>query len=125
MTVQFIAPTPRKKISQKEAARLFLLHNGICCNCGQQIRGGEKWFIEHVEALVLGGADDDQNRRPSHLVKCKAKKDAADAAARSERDRHITKDWQPIGGRRGSRPMPGSRASGIRKRMNGQVVRRP
>jgi hypothetical protein len=94
MTVQFIAPTKRKKINQKEAAKLFLLHNGICCNCGQQIRSGEKWFIEHVDALILGGPEAADNRRPSHVEKCKAKKDAADAAARSKRDRIITKDWQ-------------------------------
>jgi 5-methylcytosine-specific restriction endonuclease McrA len=92
MTVRFIAPTKRKKISQKEAARLFLLHNGICANCGQQIRGRD-WFIEHVDALVLGGAETDDNRRPAH-VKCKAKKDASDAVARSKRDRMLTKGWQ-------------------------------
>lgn len=109
MTVQFIAPTKRKKISQKETARLFLVHNGICCNCGLQIRSGEKWFIEHPEALVLGGPDDiDANKRPSHVEKCKAKKDAADAAARSKRDRIITKDWD-----RGERRM---RGPGFRKR---------
>lgn len=94
MTVQYLAPTKRKKINRKEATRLFLLHNGICCNCGQQIRPGEDWFIEHPDALVLGGADDDSNRRPSHVKNCKAKKDAADAAARSKRDRIITKNWQ-------------------------------
>ncbi len=100
MTVQFIAPTPRKKIGRREAARLFLLHNGICCNCGQQIRGRD-WFIEHVEALVLGGAESDENKRPAHL-KCKAKKDASDAKARAERDRHITASYRPEGERRSS-----------------------
>lgn len=94
MTVQYLAPTRRKKISQKEAARLFLVHNGICCNCGLQIRSGERWFIEHPDALVLGGPDDvDANKRPSHVERCKAKKDAADAGARSKRDRIVTKDW--------------------------------
>ena len=89
MTVQYAPPTPRKKISRRESARLFLLHNGICANCGRQIRPGEKWFVEHVDALVLGGADNDANRRPAHL-KCKAGKDASDAAARARRDRIIT-----------------------------------
>lgn len=108
MTVQFLAPTKRKKIGQKEAARLFLVHNGICCNCGLQIRSGEKWFIEHPAALVLGGPDDsDANKRPSHVAKCKAKKDAADAGARSKRDRIITKDWD-----RGGQRM---RGAGFRK----------
>lgn len=99
MTVQFLAPTKRKKISKKEAARLFLLHNGMCANCGLQIKSGERWFIEHVDALVLGGAETDDNRRPAHLTKCKAKKDAADAAARAKRDRIITQDFD-----RGDRP---------------------
>lgn len=97
MTVQYLAPTKRKKIGQKEAARIFLEHNGICCNCGQQIRPGEEWFIEHVDALILGGAENADNRRPSHVSKCKAKKDKADAGARSKRDRIITKHWQRDG----------------------------
>lgn len=91
--VEYIAPTKRKKIDQKEAAKLFLLHNGICCNCGRQISTQEDWFIEHVDALILGGAETAENRRPAH-VKCKAKKDKADAGARSKRDRIITKHWQ-------------------------------
>jgi len=33
-------------------------------------------------------------------VKCKAKKDAADAKARAERDRHITSSYRPEGERR-------------------------
>lgn len=99
MTVQFLAPTKRKKISKREAARLFLLHNGICANCGRQIRPGEPWFIEHPDALVLGGPDTDDNRRPAHVA-CKAEKDASDAASRAERDRHVTSGWQPEGERR-------------------------
>lgn len=118
MTVQFIAPTPRKKIDRREAARLFLLHNGICCNCGQQIRGND-WFIEHVEALVLGGADDDDNRRPAH-IKCKAKKDAADAKARAERDRHITSGYRPEGERRST-----LRGAGFRRAQPQRNATRP
>jgi hypothetical protein len=98
MTVQYLAPTKRKKIGKREAARLFLLHNGICCNCGLQINinAGEEYFIEHVDALVLGGAEgEDTNRRPSH-VRCKAQKDAADASARSKRDRIITTTYRPV-----------------------------
>lgn len=94
MTVQFIAPTKRKKISRKEATKIFLSHNGICCNCGRQISVTEEWFIEHPDALILGGADSADNRRPSHVKNCKAEKDAADAAARSKRDRVVTKNWQ-------------------------------
>ena len=118
MNVQFVAPTKRKKLNRKEAARLFLLHNGICCNCGKQIRAGESWFIEHVDALVLGGAETDANRRPSHVEKCKAHKDAADAAARSKRDRIITKDWD-----RGESPR--MRGAGFAKRPRQHTATRP
>ena len=97
LMVQYLAPAKRKKISQKEAAKIFLAHNGICCNCGRQITSAEDWFIEHVDALILGGAENADNRRPSHVAKCKAKKDKADAGARSKRDRIITKHWQREG----------------------------
>ncbi len=98
-----LAPSQRKKIDKRRAARLFLLHGGICCTCGRKIResAGERWFIEHVISLVLGGTNEDDNCRPAH-VKCKAEKDRADAAARAERDRHITASWQPEGERRRS-----------------------
>lgn len=89
MTLQFIAPTKRRKMTKARAARLFLDNNGICCNCGQQIRQGEAWFIEHQESLALGGADDDLNGKPAHM-KCKAAKDAQDAAAKAKRDRIVT-----------------------------------
>ena len=116
--LQYIAPTKRKKMRQPEAARLFLLHNGICCNCGKQIRTGEEWFIEHVDALVLGGEESDDNRRPSHVDKCKAKKDAADARARSKRDRIITKNWQP-------EERPKMRGAGFRKAPPQNTATRP
>lgn len=93
MTVQYLAPTKRKKIGRKEATKIFLEHNGICCNCGKQITSAEDWFIEHVDALILGGSESADNRRPSHVKKCKAKKDKSDAGTRSKRDRIITKHW--------------------------------
>src|SRR5690606_17575888 len=66
--------------------------NGICCNCGTQIRQGESWFVEHVQSLAQGGADDDKNARPAH-TKCKPAKDATDAASKAKRDRIVTAGW--------------------------------
>lgn len=79
-------------MTKARAARIFLDANGICCNCSQQIRQGEKWFVEHVESLAQGGADDDKNARPAH-TKCKAAKDATDAASKAKRDRLVTAGW--------------------------------
>lgn len=107
MNVQFIAPTKRHSMTKARAARIFLDANGICCNCGLQIRQGEKWFVEHVESLAQGGADDDKNARPAH-TKCKAAKDAADAASKAKRDRLVTAGWD-----RGERPK--IQSAGFRK----------
>jgi hypothetical protein len=92
MTLQFIAPTKRRSMTKARAARIFLDANGVCCNCGGQIRQGEQWFVEHVTSLAQGGADDDKNARPAH-TKCKAAKDATDAASKAKRDRLVTAGW--------------------------------
>ena len=102
MTLTFVAPTKRRGMTRARAARIFLDANGICCNCGQQIRG-ESWFVEHVESLAQGGADDDKNARPAH-VRCKAEKDATDAASKAKRDRLVTASWD-----RGDKPKLQSR----------------
>ena len=92
MTLEFVAPTKRKGMTKARAARIFLDANGICCNCGIQIRGGDSWFVEHVTSLAQGGADDDKNARPAH-TRCKAEKDATDAASKAKRDRLVTAGW--------------------------------
>lgn len=103
MTLEFIAPTKRRGMTKARAARIFLDANGICSNCGLQIRQGEQWFVEHVESLAQGGADDDKNARPAH-TRCKAAKDATDAASKAKRDRLVTAGWD-----NGSKPKLQSR----------------
>ncbi len=92
MTLELIPHTPRKKMTKARAAKIFLAHNGKCCNCGQQIRQGDGWFVEHPVPLAQGGADDDTNTAPAH-TKCKPAKDAADAASKAKRDRLVTAGW--------------------------------
>ena len=90
--LELIPHTKRRSMTKARAARIFLDANGICANCGQQIRQGEAWFVEHVQSLAQGGADDDKNARPAH-TKCKAAKDATDAASKAKRDRSVTAGW--------------------------------
>jgi hypothetical protein len=92
MTVQLIPHTKRRGMTKARAARIFLARNGICITCGQQIRPGQKWFIEHPDSLALGGSDDDSALHPAHM-KCKPVKDAADAAKKAKRDRIVTAGW--------------------------------
>lgn len=71
--------TKRKTLSRNQRARLFLEHGGVCHICGTLIKPqrGEKWEVEHVEALEISGRDDWENLRPAH-VKCHKTKTAED-----------------------------------------------
>ena len=80
MPLELIPHTKRRKMTKARAAKIKLARNGICFNCGQQIREGQGWFIEHPESLDQGGSDNDADLWPSHVA-CKATKDAADASA--------------------------------------------
>lgn len=90
--LKLIPHTKRRGMTKARAAKIFLSHNGKCINCGQQIRQGDGWFVEHVQSLAQGGADDDTNTAPAH-TKCKAEKDATDAASKAKRDRIVTAGW--------------------------------
>ena len=85
---------PRKSLSTRERLRLFTLHEGICHICGGKIDGArEAWEISHELPLELGGADDDENRKPAHY-KCHravtAKQDIPSIAkARRQHAKHI------------------------------------
>lgn len=123
MTLQFIAPTKRRSMTKARAARIFLDANGICCNCGKQIRQGDQWFVEHVESLAQGGADDDKNARPAH-TKCKPAKDATDAASKAKRDRLVTASWERETPKRSSFQSPGFRKSPPQHRATAPLSKR-
>lgn len=93
MNIEYVAPTPRKKMTKQRAAAIFLDKKGICFICRTQIRAHvDKWFIEHPEAVNLGGSDDDKDLWPAH-TRCKPGKDAEDAGKIAERNTAITKNF--------------------------------
>lgn len=115
--------TKRKSISTRDRVRIFLLHGGICHMCNTKIDGvRERWEVSHDIPLELGGADDDQNRKPAHYD-CHRKHTAEvdiPAIAKSNRIRA-----KHTGAKAASRnPMPGSRASKYKRRMDGTIVLR-
>lgn len=111
----------RRSLSTRDRARIFAKHDGQCHLCGGKITVGERWEVSHDTPLELGGADDDSNMAPAHY-KCHraitAEVDIPRIAKAKRREAIHT------GAKRTSRPIPGSRASGLRKRMNGEVERR-
>ena len=109
----------RRTISTRERVAIFQRWNGECHICGGRITVGEGWDVEHLIPLAQGGDDGGDNLQPAHR-KCHAAKSKQDATntARAKRREAIY-----LGAKTTARPLPGSRASGIRIRMNGKVER--
>lgn len=87
MTFLDVRTTTRKRMTPSRALRIWEAHAGVCVTCRRPIDGvREPWFVEHIRALELGGADDDANCGPAHYA-CKAGKDADDhhRAAKAKR----------------------------------------
>jgi hypothetical protein len=100
--------------------RIFEAGKGICILCEQRIKAGDTWTVEHIRALALGGADEDANCGPAH-EQCRRIKDKADVAAIAKSKRMKIAHF---GGRLSRNPLPGSRASKWKRKMNGTVVLR-
>jgi 5-methylcytosine-specific restriction protein A len=112
--------TPRRSLTQRQRIKIFEAHNGRCHLCQTRIQVGDLWDVEHVTPLALNGADDETNWKPAHRSchKHKTRDDVGRIAKTlKQRAKHlgIRKTY--------SRPIPGSKASGIRKRMNGDIDR--
>jgi 5-methylcytosine-specific restriction endonuclease McrA len=88
-----VATTPRRKLSPRDRLAVWEAHGGVCCICGGPIDGTrEKWIIEHVKALELGGADERANMAPAHegCAVEKTRGDHAQAAkAKRRKSRHL------------------------------------
>jgi len=112
----------RKKRTGKQRLAIGEAHGWICYLSGAKINPvRDKWEIEHVIPLAGGGTDDDENCRPvlasAHLEK--TKQDVARIAkGKRIREKHLGAR-QPKG-----RPMPGSRRSKWKKKMDGTTVPR-
>jgi len=112
----------RRSLSTRERLRLFAHHRGVCHICQGKIDGTrEAWEIEHELPVALGGDESDENRKLAH-VKCHKAKTAKDVGRIRKADRARAKH---TGAK--SKPrhvIPGSKASGWKKRLDGSVVRR-
>lgn len=111
----------RVRYSASRVAAWFLEHGGQCHICGQKIHVGQVWEREHVIPLAQGGSDELDNQRPAHAVchKGKTAKDAGDTARAKRREAAYLGIKKPK-----ARPLPGSKASGWKRKMDGTIVRR-
>lgn len=117
---EWIGKTADSAIPPRVRVRVFEGCGGLCGVCGRKIGPADTWIVEHLIALINGG----ENREDNLGITCgwcKPVKDRADVAAKSKsakvRARHL-------GVKTTSRPIPGSKASGFKRKMNGEVVKR-
>ena len=119
----------RREFSQKVRKLAFArcCKNGTkagipqCENCGNVLRAGNIEY-EHLDPDGLGGEPTLENCGVWCAVPCSSKKTRTEDNPRmAKADRILKKNF---GLEAKGRPMPGSKASGIRKRMNGTVERR-
>ena len=84
---------PRKRLSEQEAARLFLEHDGRCWKCGGKIGVTElrrNWTVGHKLALERGGDNSWGNLAPECEL-CKPVVDAEDHKAAGKQRRTATR----------------------------------
>lgn len=89
--------TKRKSHTGLQRAKIFEARGGICHICGEKIKIGEPWDIEHIIPLAISDDDSDKNKAPAHRSchKAKTKKDQTDIAkGKRIRAKHIGA-WKP------------------------------
>jgi hypothetical protein len=106
--VEDVGTTPRGKLTPHRRLKAWERTCGRCVVCHRQIDGvRERWIIEHIRALELGGADDLDNMGPAHEV-CAITKTQYDhrRAGKAKRQK-----IQHIGAKSSNRPLPCGRRS--------------
>lgn len=110
----------RKRRTGLQRTRIFDAHRGKCCLCGLKIDTlKQKWILEHLKPLWLGGADDESNLAPAHFH-CAIEKTKAEAPVKAKSDRIRARH---IGIRKPSK-FACSRQSKFKRKISGEVVLR-
>ena len=121
---EWIGKTDDTPIPARVKLRVFERCAGRCqgdtCG-GRKITPPMKWECDHVVAIANGGANAEFNLQVLCVI-CHLSKTQRDV---DEKSRVVRKRLKHLGLRKAKgRPMPGTKASGIRKRMDGTVERR-
>ncbi len=112
----------RKRRTPKQREAICVAHDWVCCLCDRKIDPvREKWILEHLLALAAGGTDTEDNMAPAHHT-CSIEKTKKDLGIIAKINRVRSKH---LGTKiKSGRPMPGTKRSGWKKRMDGTVERR-
>ena len=117
---EWIGKTPDTPIPARVKLRVFDRHRGICQITGRKIMPGDKWDCDHIRAICNGGQNREFNLQPA-IQKAHRAKTREDVKQKAVSDRKRKKH---LGIRTTRRPMPGSRASGLKKPLNRNAIPR-
>jgi hypothetical protein len=117
---EWIGRSDDTKVPPHVRVRVFKTFEGICQECTLPITG-KRWICDHRIAIINGGENRESNLGPIHET-CDKTKTAADVAQKSTVYHKTAKD---IGVKlRKGPPMPGTKASGIKRPIYGPPVDR-
>jgi 5-methylcytosine-specific restriction endonuclease McrA len=116
-----VGTTPRRKLTPRQRLKVWERTGGVCVLCERKIDAvRERWIVEHIRALELGGADHLTNMGPAHEA-CAVDKTRDDhrraARAKRQKIRHLGADVS-------KRPLPCGRNSPWKRTVAGQIVPR-
>ncbi len=119
--IEDVCTTARRKLTPHRRLHVWEKTGDICVLCDGKIDGvRERWIVEHIRALELGGKDDLSNMAPAHEA-CALAKNREDhhraARAKRRKIRHIGAD-EP------KRPLPFGKASRWKRALSGKIVLR-
>lgn len=119
-----VTTTERKSLTPTARLRIWERDRGVCCLCSAKIDGvREKWIVEHLRALELGGDDAPSNMGVAHKACADAKTNGpAGDHARAAKAKRVKR--KALGIEKSKNPLPGSRATKWKRKMDGSVVRR-
>jgi 5-methylcytosine-specific restriction endonuclease McrA len=118
---EWIGKTDDTAVPRRVRLRNFLDYKGVCGICGIKIFG-KRWITDHKVALINDGENRERNLWPIHEVCDRTVKTPRDVAEKSAVAR-VQMSHYGIRKRK-SRPMPGSRDSGIKMKIGGGWERR-
>lgn len=112
----------RVRITGKMRADVFMSRGGLCHLCNMKVVPGEEWDVSHEIPLEAGGSDTPDNWYVAHR-KCHRTHTATVDAPLIAKVKRIHQ--RHIGAKPKSKnPLPGSKNSKWKRRMDGTVVRR-